>query len=117
MKAPFPTHVKVGWKRFKVTDWDPELAAAHRRYGECDHTANEIRVDTSKGHRQAAETLWHECLHATFDIAGLHNLPGGDKDQYSEEFMVSHFASWTITLLGDNPELRAFMDWAASQED
>ena len=115
MMPPFPKHVKVGWKRYRVTVWQPEVAAAEHKYGECDHVNNEIKVDVTKGHRQAAETLWHECLHAAFDIGALHALPADD--QYPEEFMVSFFASWTITLLGDNPALLAFLSWAASQED
>ena len=117
MMPPFPKHVKVGWKRYRVAVWQPEVAAAEHKYGECDHVNNEIKVDVTKGHRQAAETLWHECLHAAFDIGALHSLSGAADDQYPEEFMVSFFASWTITLLGDNPALLAFLSWAASQED
>ena len=116
-RPPFPSHVKVGWKRYRVAVWQPEVAAAEHKYGECDHVNNEIKVDVTKGHRQAAETLWHECLHAAFDIGALHALPGAADDQYPEEFMVSFFASWTITLLGDNPALLAFLSWAASQEE
>ena len=114
---PFPTHVKVGWKRFKVVDWDPAVAAARSLYGECDHLAATIRVDTTKGPRQVAETLWHECIHATFDIGSCHATQGGRNDEYAEEFLVSHFASWTMTLLVDNPHLGAYLSWATSYEE
>jgi len=102
---------------FRVIDWDPAVAMAEKHYGQCDYQAAAIRVDTSHGPRQAAETLFHECLHATFEVGAIHQTAGGRRDAYTEEHIVSHVASWTMTLLGDNPQLRDFLAWAASQED
>lgn len=89
------------------------MAAANHRYGECDHVEAVIRLDASKGPLQAAETLIHECLHAALDVGGA----GRDQKKFEEEHVVSFLASWTMTLLVDNPDLAAYVAWATSQED
>lgn len=113
---PFPTSIKVGWKRFRVQVWSPEVAAANHRYGECDHVEATIRVDLSKGPLQAAETLIHECLHAALDV-GASTAREPDAAKYDEESIVRFLASWTMTLFVDNPALAAYVAWATSQED
>ncbi len=115
-RPPWPTRVKIGWKRFTVLEWHPETARAAHKYGECDHIEATIRVDTSHGPLQAVETLWHECLHAAVDVGGAHASPRDD-DMYDEEHIVSYLGSWSITILNDNPQLLAYMAWAAAQED
>lgn len=116
-RVRLPVRVKVGWKMFTVVEWDPAVAEAQNKYGECDHINRTIRVDTTRGVRQTAETLWHECLHAAFDISGAHDAPGADGDRYTEEQVVSVFGSWSMTMFVDNPELVRFLAWAAEYGD
>lgn len=97
-----PETVLVGWKTFKVEDWDPKLAASSRRYGECDHTPAIIRIDTSHSPEQVLETLLHELYHAAIEVGGLVAGPG---PQWDEERVVTYFASWQSTLLKQNPTL------------
>lgn len=111
----FPTHVKIGWKRFKIEVWDPVGAAREHMYGQCDHLASTIRVDTSHGPHQALETLIHECYHAAFDVGGISRVEGNDH-RYTEEAVVSYLAGWHMTLMADNPHLLAYIVWTLEQE-
>ena len=108
-----PTNIKVGWRTYRVEVWDPEVAQARQMYGECDHIAQTIRIDTQHDPVQVAETLWHECLHAAYDVGILNR-----REESEEELVVSFMSSWTMTMLIDNPALLEFIrraltgDWS-----
>jgi cob(I)alamin adenosyltransferase len=114
LTVPFPTTIKVGWKKFHVEQWEPLHASRAGMYGECDHLAGVIRVDTSHGPHQALETLLHECYHAAFDVGGISRLHDREHT-YTEEAVVSYLASWHMTLLADNPHLVAYISWVMEQ--
>lgn len=112
-----PDKVKIGWKLFRVEAWDPDVAAATGRFGECDHVKSVIRVDVSHSARQVAETLIHECLHAMMAVSGANEAPGARRDQYEEEHVVATLGSGLLTLAVDNPEVWDFISWAAKTTD
>lgn len=104
-----PDIIRVGYRSYKVVVWDPEVAEARKMYGECDHIAHTIRLDINHPPEQVAETLWHECLHAAFDVGCANRL-----DELDEEAIVSFMSSWTMTMLTQNPQLADFLSRAAT---
>lgn len=98
-----PAHVTVGWKRFAIEVWDPKVAAALHRYGECDHIAAVIRLDLTHSDEQVMETLIHEMLHAAVEVGALSH--GDSPMHWDEERVVSFMGSWLSTMLLQNPEV------------
>lgn len=100
--AAFPTTVRIGYRDFAIEEWDTKQANAAGRYGECDKANGVIRVDTSYGPVQAAETLIHEVLHGCFHVAGI-------DDSDAEERTVTHLSSQLTQVFRDNPDVMAYL--------
>ena len=96
-----PKSVKVGWRDYKIVDWEPRAASASKRYGECSHLECEIRIDMTYGTRQAASTLLHEIMHA---VCSLWNYEKVNE----EEKVVSALGDGLSTVWRDNPTV---MEW------
>lgn len=108
-----PYQILVGWKIYRVEVWNHELAEAHHKYGECDHVAGVIRIDLHYGHRQAAETLMHEILHAIYCVGCLvAQREVTEPMNVSEEHVVSYTASWLAAVMVANPALLAYLTFA-----
>lgn len=93
-----PTSVKVGRKIYRIENWEPKSAAAERRCGDAAHEIGRIRVDTSFGPAQAAETLLHEILHAIFYIWSM-------EDEDNQERTVGAMSNGLATVMRDNPDV------------
>jgi hypothetical protein len=105
MGEPFPTSIKIGFTDYRIEDWGPAKAAAAHRYGECDHLARTIRVDRTHGPRMAANTLFHEVLHACWTAALL-------KDEDEEERIVGSLANTISAAWRDSPDVFAWISEA-----
>lgn len=99
-----PERVKVGYVDYRIEDWEPAQADAAKRYGETDRVRRIIRVDTTHGPQQGAETLLHEILHCVYS---MWNLPG-DRDR--EEKFVTAIASGLATVWRDSPAIFEWID-------
>ena len=99
-----PKKVKVGYVDYKIEDWEPAQADSAQRYGETDRVRRIVRVDTTRGPQQSAETLLHEIIHCVY---GMWNLPG---DHNKEEKIVTGLASGLATVWRDSPEIFAWID-------
>lgn len=97
-KRPLPRTVKVGYADYTIEPWEHAQADAANRYGETDRIRRIIRVDTSHGRHQAAETTLHELLHCVY---GMWEMPD---DKKKEERLVSIMAAGLATIWRDNPE-------------
>lgn len=51
------------------------------------------------------ETVFAELLHFAWEKSGLRNTYG----MKTEEFIVHEFSGWFLQVLGQNPELRAYL--------
>jgi hypothetical protein len=101
----FPKSIRIGYRDFAVEDWDTKHASVAGRLGECDRANAVIRIDTSYGPVQSAETLLHEVLHGCFGIAGIDEAD-------SEERTVTHLSAQLAQVFRDNPELLAYLKTA-----
>lgn len=106
---PLPPFVKVGYRRYKIVEWNPSQAVSADRYGECDHTMHEIRLTLMHGWTKAANTLLHEILHAVWAMQALH-----DKDE--EERYVTSFANGLCSVWSDNPDVIRWIDGGITSE-
>ena len=97
----FPTVMRIGPHDYTVEDWEPAKAAIAGRYGECGTVDRVIRVSRAHGPRRAADTFWHEVLHAIF-----YEWQINDRDK--EERTVATLSGALVAAWRDNPE--AF-DW------
>jgi hypothetical protein len=95
-KPELPKALFVGpyWYRVSLTE-DFDTA----NDGECSPSNLQIRVRSSLPLERAAETLFHEGLHAIWDLAAL-----GDK--YEEEEIISRLSPLLFHMLKQNPTLR-----------
>ena len=98
---PLPPSVKVGPWVYRVETWHTHYANSRGRYGECEHQTRTIRVDSSYGPIQTAETLLHELLHAVWSAWRV-------QDADDEERTVSSLALGLTALWIDNPGLLAW---------
>lgn len=97
-----PESVKIGWKTYHVEVWNHDVAQARLHYGQCDHSASTIRIDTHFGDEQTLETFLHEIFHAFIDVGGMHQMK---TKNFDEEPVVKYCASWLMTVLSDNPQV------------
>lgn len=107
----FPTRVKVSYKTYRIEDWHPKAAAGAGRYGEASHQERVLRIDTSFGPIQTADTLMHEILHAIASVGHTELFSG------SEERAVEGVAAGVTQVMRDNPAVRDWFAWAWAQED
>lgn len=103
----FPKSIRIGWMDYSVEEWCPRDAAGAQRYGEANHAAKNIRVDTSFGPIQSADTMLHEILHALWRHANIDQV-----DDPSEEFLVGAIASNLTQVWRDNPDFVNWYTWA-----
>lgn len=99
-KRDLPSALFIGpyWYRVTVTE---EFDTAND--GECSPSGLQIRVRASLPAERAAETLFHETLHAVWDLAAL-----GDK--FDEEEIISRLSPLLFSTLKQNPALRDLLD-------
>lgn len=107
----FPEKFRVGYRSYHIEDWSPRAAYSSGRYGEASHVEGVIRVDTSHGPVQSAETLLHEILHAV-SATNHANLFG-----HGEEAAVTGLSAGLTQVMRDNPAVRDWLAWAWTQED
>jgi hypothetical protein len=100
-----PTSVKIGYRVFKIVEWDHHVSATKSRFGECDKNAGEIRLTLMFGRTKAANTLLHEILHACYDGFNI-------QDADDEERTVGAIGDALCTIWVDNPEIFV---WIATQ--
>lgn len=104
--AALPKQVKIGYQRFDFLLWQPNQANAMKAYGKYSPLESQIGLDTSISTPQKlAYTLLHELLHGA---SGLMEMAAEEK--YSEEVVVSRFASGLSTIFADNSWL---LPWLA----
>ena len=99
-----PKTIKVGYRDYVVEEWSPRDASAADRSGECDRLNGVIRIRTDVQPQFVAQVLWHEVLHAAYDM--------GDLDTSDEEKIVTVLANQTMQIFRDNPDLLAFINGA-----
>lgn len=103
--TPLPEMLRIGFKDFRVEQWDTSDAAGANRMGECCHLASRIRVDTVHGDTQTANTFIHEVLHACWKHAEL-------DDEDKEERVVSALANQLTQVFRDNPQFTDYLKTA-----
>jgi len=113
MKPDFPSSIRVGYRTYRIEVWHPAAASGARRYGECGHIERVMRIDTSIGPIQAAETLLHEILHAISSASYAQELFSGN----NEERAIVGASAGLTQVMRDNRELRDWLYWALDQED
>jgi hypothetical protein len=100
-----PTSIRVGYRDYRVLQWQSLEAQASRRLGESDHLALLIRLHEGLQPTVAAEVLLHEVLHCCWYIGDL-------RDADDEERTVSVMANQMTQVWRDNPDFVAFMSQA-----
>ncbi len=86
-----PRSVKIGGHIFKISTVSKKFSDGS--VGECDDSANTIKVLRTAARSRKAEIILHECLHAL--------LAGTDFDQ--EEEIVNILGEGLAQMLKDNP--------------
>lgn len=99
----FPHSVKIGYRTYRIIDWNDREAMATQRYGEHSDFEAVIRVSRLAGDIKAANTLLHELMHALWRIQVL-----GDSEE--EERCVTALANGLCGVWVDNPEVWAWID-------
>jgi hypothetical protein len=105
VSVELPEKVKIALHDYRVEYWDPRDACAANRYGETDRNSKVIRIDTQYSPRKAAETLFHEIMHATWYEW---TVRVGDE----EERCVETLSSALCAVFRDNPGFLAWLDRA-----
>lgn len=105
-----PGHVKVGPHTYRlVVDRDAiarvSADAEERKLGECEPRTCTITIDPDQARSQLADTVVHECLHASFDVIGAME----DVTDDIEERLVRRLAPVLLQVLQDNPGLVAWL--------
>lgn len=105
-----PTSVEVGPFRYEVSIDPDELAHTCRSehadlMGHTNHRHLRIVLDVSLAPDMLAETLMHEVLHAVFEVNGLSDEWGAER----EEAVVRRTSPMLVEVLRRNPELVAFV--------
>ena len=99
MKNTFlPNNVKVSGMVVDIVEWNPDVANAKNRYGECDLRNNQIRVDVTQHRQHLLDSLIHEINHAIYYIYNIH-------DEDNEERTVSTISTAWNQIYRDNPLL------------
>ncbi|MDH3883535.1 MAG: hypothetical protein OET63_04915 [Desulfobacterales bacterium] len=100
-----PEAIKVGHYTYDIKESD-ELIDASGRHGTVSHPNRLIRIDTTRGDVETADTLIHEMLHCIFY---LHEIEGGDRE--AEEKLAARLTNGLCLLIADNPmTFRAIVD-------
>jgi len=96
-----PTAMRIGYRDYKVEHWPVREAHAAGRLGECDQLNAVIRVSDERTGWDAAETLFHELLHAIFHVG---DIEAGIED--GGERIISKISPMFIAAWRDNPDFR-----------
>ena len=99
---PIPTSVRVGYRTYTIEDWPTKHATSANRYGEVAHGPRVIRVETTHGALQAAESLLHEIRHCIC-------VMWCRDDDAAEEKTVSIMSTGLATVWHDNPDVMAWI--------
>lgn len=105
----FEGTIRVGYRDYQVEAWPPREASANERYAECDRINQVIRVRDDLPPQFMAECLWHEVIHAAYDIGCLDSTDG-------EERIVSVLGNQLSQVIRDNPDLIAYLQDALSPQ-
>ena len=98
-----PKSIKVAGHIYRVEPWRHQDARANERLGECDRLSKVLRIDTSFGRAQTAESLLHELLHAITYEWNLHD------GRHHEEAFVNTLGKGLLAVLRENRELLAWL--------
>lgn len=105
----FPTKVKVGWRDYKILEWDLHAARSAECYGETRHIPGEIAIDRTHPVEQQAETLTHEILHVIFRQWSI-------QDDIGEERTVGALSNGLASVIRDNPDVWAWIQEGLAQK-
>lgn len=107
MSLHIPKKIKIGYAVYKLRHVSKKLNIdeAKRKgrnvdMGECDFSAQTLRVFGKQGDDEFANTVLHEILHALNEI---HKIKF--KNDKAEEEYVTRYADALLTLFKDNPKL------------
>ena len=98
-----PKSVRVGPLVYTIKRWSPMASSNAEAYGICDRTTCVILVREDLSPQKAAETLWHEVLHAAYHGAGL------TVGEHFEERTVNALTFTTLQVIKDNPDLLVYL--------
>jgi len=103
MSMSYPNKIKIGPYDYNVETVDHLMDLQGELYGQHDPSSNTIRINGAiKNEQIKAETLWHEILHAIWNIFHL-GCP------CEEEKAVSSLATGVAMVMRDNPALRKYL--------
>ncbi len=103
----YPTSLKIGPYDYTIETIDNLNDKVGQLFGQHDPETNTIRINGSITNEQIkAETLWHEILHAIWNVFHIGSYRIGED---AEEFVVANLATGTMMVLRDNPELRKYL--------
>lgn len=108
-RIKLPTTVRIGPHDYTIKQWGKMAADNDGSLGLCDKTTSTILVADYLSDQKACEVLIHECLHACYDVAGLHYGPGKGDATVEEERLVNGLAYAVTGVLRDNPQLLAYV--------
>lgn len=118
MSRHLPKKIKIGYSVYKlrhvVKKLDIDKAKRKGRnvdMGECDFSAQTLRVFGKQGSDEFANTVLHEILHA---INEVHKIRF--KNERLEEEYVTRYADVLLTLFKDNPKLLLWFQDKLSKE-
>lgn len=98
-----PKSLRIGPLDWRIERWAPIAATASKRYGECSHLEQVIRVDSAiVSQHKVADTLLHEISHAIYVQYGI-------MDDDKEERIVGTFSTGWLQVYRDNPSLLTWL--------
>lgn len=98
-----PRKIRVGPHLYTVVR-DKETARHAEAFGLTDVRRMQVLIDPDQSTGALRDTLLHECLHAVFNVTGLGQEWGSEKD----EAIVTRVTPALLALLRDNPQAVAF---------
>lgn len=100
---PLPGSIRVGYRTYRVEEFEILDATSADKFGECDHIRGLIRVRMDLGPVVIANTLLHEVLHACCEVGGL-------QDDDKEERVVEVLSNQLTQVWRDNFEWSSWME-------
>ena len=94
-----PEKIKIGYKNYKLEEWNQTVASANEAQGQFFSIEGVIVYTADEKGVSHANTLIHEILHA---IVYQWNM---ELDEKTEEHIVNGITNGLTTVLVDNPKL------------
>jgi len=107
--SDIPKRVKVGWMNYSVVLCLSRDMDKRGSIGEHDGNKSELRVDPELRRPYVGEVLYHEVLHAIWEVW---HFVDEKIESVGEEMMVSVFSNAFCTVMVDNPGLYAWIEAA-----